>query len=483
MVKQLLLTAAIAASTVLGMSAKTTVLFEGPADIADDPYKSWYPGIEIPKASIIAAGEGAVLSFDVTFSGEGYSYKLSSEWTSKVVPSFADIEGYSEEWSTVYSTEPTISFTFTKEDIEFLATTGDSNLHISGAGNEGNMIVSNVTLTTPDGQEATTLDITSQFGGGGWQSSFDAATMTITYEGAWAGCGQWFGNDPGTDWSEWDQLVIEIEPVDFMTQIVVQYAPGEDADNETKQLSNGTAAIDLNADKKDNVFQYYLQSSEVGEIVLKKVYLAKKSEAGDDNKGEVVYLFNTDFEDGETNGFFSWNVPVEVNNGVLEITNDSEKNSWEAQFAFDFAEPLTPGTEYTLKMKAKGSVATSANVDAAFQFPDGDAGYPVCGSFGQINLTTEWKEISLTTTCEVKENWKATRLIFSLGKYVGTISIDEISLSYPKSGAVSTIEVDNSDAPVEFYNLQGVKVNIDNAANGIYIRRQGSEVKKVLIRK
>lgn len=47
------------------------------------------------------------------------------------------------------------------------------------------------------------------------------------------------------------------------------------------------------------------------------------------------------------------------------------------------------------------------------------------------------------------------------------------------SGIESAI-VDNSDAPVEYYNLQGVRVN--NPANGVYIRRQGSDVSKVLVK-
>lgn len=37
-------------------------------------------------------------------------------------------------------------------------------------------------------------------------------------------------------------------------------------------------------------------------------------------------------------------------------------------------------------------------------------------------------------------------------------------------------------AEVEYYNLQGVRVNPDNLTTGIYIRRQGKEVKKILVK-
>ncbi len=45
---------------------------------------------------------------------------------------------------------------------------------------------------------------------------------------------------------------------------------------------------------------------------------------------------------------------------------------------------------------------------------------------------------------------------------------------------VTDIISDNADAPVEYYNLQGVKVA--NPENGIFIRVQGKDVKKVVIK-
>lgn len=45
---------------------------------------------------------------------------------------------------------------------------------------------------------------------------------------------------------------------------------------------------------------------------------------------------------------------------------------------------------------------------------------------------------------------------------------------------VEDVTVDNNDAPVEYYNLNGVRVS--EPSNGIYIRRQGNEVTKVIIK-
>lgn len=50
------------------------------------------------------------------------------------------------------------------------------------------------------------------------------------------------------------------------------------------------------------------------------------------------------------------------------------------------------------------------------------------------------------------------------------------------SGQVSVSTIETEKAPVEWYNLQGVRVNGDRLTPGIYIRRQGKAVKKVLVR-
>lgn len=48
------------------------------------------------------------------------------------------------------------------------------------------------------------------------------------------------------------------------------------------------------------------------------------------------------------------------------------------------------------------------------------------------------------------------------------------------SSAIDAVEAAEADAPAEFYNLQGVRVTAP--ANGIFIRRQGTKVEKVVIR-
>ena len=137
-----------------------------------------------------------------------------------------------------------------------------------------------------------------------------------------------------------------------------------------------------------------------------------------------VFVVEDDFS---TNNMIGWgnNSTREVNNGVMEITNPSQVNPWEAQAGYDFSESLLEGTTYFLKMNIKGSV--EGNIGAAFQRPTDYAGR---GDFPSIAITTDWKEIKVSTSCTGDG---ATRFLFNLGQYAGTIYIDDLSLYWEKS--------------------------------------------------
>ena len=50
------------------------------------------------------------------------------------------------------------------------------------------------------------------------------------------------------------------------------------------------------------------------------------------------------------------------------------------------------------------------------------------------------------------------------------------------NAGVAEIVIDDENAPVEFYNLNGVRVNRDNLVPGLYIRRQGAKASKIIVR-
>ena len=59
-----------------------------------------------------------------------------------------------------------------------------------------------------------------------------------------------------------------------------------------------------------------------------------------------------------------------------------------------------------------------------------------------------------------------------------TIQLIDMALFAPT--AIENVTVDfDENAPVEYFNLQGVRV--ENPANGLYIQRQGNKVAKVIL--
>lgn len=138
-----------------------------------------------------------------------------------------------------------------------------------------------------------------------------------------------------------------------------------------------------------------------------------------------VYVKEDDFSSG--NAMMGWgnNSTREVVDGVHVMTNPSATNSWSAQAGYDFSPELEEGKMYFITMKIKGSVEGS--ISAGFQKPDGYAGR---GDFPPIPITTEWKEVTVSTVCTGDAT---TRFLFSYGAYVGTIYIDDFALYWQKS--------------------------------------------------
>lgn len=132
------------------------------------------------------------------------------------------------------------------------------------------------------------------------------------------------------------------------------------------------------------------------------------------------------FDDGQNLGGWGMNNAPKIVNGVCEVGNNAAKeNPWNAQVCYEPGFAFENGTTYHLKMKIKGSVA--GEFGAGFQNPDG---YKGCGDFPTINVTTDWKEVDVTTTCNGDN---AKRLLLNIGKYAGTLYIDDFEVYYTKS--------------------------------------------------
>lgn len=132
------------------------------------------------------------------------------------------------------------------------------------------------------------------------------------------------------------------------------------------------------------------------------------------------------FDDGQNLGGWGMDNAPKIVNGVCEVGNNAAKeNPWNAQVNYEPGFAFENGTTYHLKMKIKGSVA--GEFGAGFQNPEG---YQGCGDFPTINVTTDWKEVDVTTKCNGDN---ALRLLLNIGKYAGTLYIDDFEVYYTKS--------------------------------------------------
>lgn len=104
--------------------------------------------------------------------------------------------------------------------------------------------------------------------------------------------------------------------------------------------------------------------------------------------------------------------------------------------------------------------------------------------------TDEWQAISVKLGDLKKaygfnfdgKNFKGNFMVLLNGATAGqNICLDAVYFITPGAGqnAIENVNIDNTNAPVEYFNLQGVRVA--NPENGVFVRRQGTEVSKVVL--
>lgn len=151
---------------------------------------------------------------------------------------------------------------------------------------------------------------------------------------------------------------------------------------------------------------------------------------------------------------------------------------------------------------------TSFRANAAYMltFLEVDGGYNIATSTGKfLGAKDGFKTFDTTADSEANRVWTveiaadgfATITNVATGKIVyqdpkygsfGVYTAEEAADTYllptlyklASGSSIAAVEAEDADAPVEFYNLQGVRVA--NPENGLFIRRQGSKVEKIVIR-
>lgn len=161
-----------------------------------------------------------------------------------------------------------------------------------------------------------------------------------------------------------------------------------------------------------------------------------------------------------------------------------------ASFTYD-----TPGSDGCAQLKMVGS-----NLDTSETWPyllNTDGSYAVCAIYplsddGEITYiyspyiadTDYYSWVYPTTLSDGRTQLEGAICITgwtdpNYANYSNWYYLQFDFVAPSETSALENIAVD-ADAPVEYFNLQGVRV--ENPSNGLFIRRQGSAVSKVIIK-
>lgn len=225
-----------------------------------------------------------------------------------------------------------------------------------------------------------------------------------------------------------------------------------------------TYTLPYTSDFEGNGFIMMQSGDFVGTINVKSIEVFHREEA---TTRYNIDLATVDYTaDGATaaggwgNGFES-----KIANGACEISHGATTNPWDAQVNFENVYPK--GATIKLSMEVKGSEAGS--IAAGLQNPNG---YKGCGEFPEIKLTTDYQKIEVSTMCSGEG---AKRLLLSLGKYAGTVSIKNLkieaegvkqeSLTIPSSSFATYA----ASYPVNYakLGLKAYAVKLNNAKDGV----------------
>lgn len=202
----------------------------------------------------------------------------------------------------------------------------------------------------------------------------------------------------------------------------------------------------------------------VGTINVKSIEVVHSEKA---TTRYALNLANVDYTTADATPAGGWGNGFEskIEGGACVISHGETANPWEAQVNFENVFPK--GATIKLSMEVKGSEVGS--IGAGLQNPNG---YKGCGDFPEINLTTDYQKVEVSTMCSGEG---AKRLLLNLGKYAGTVSIKNLkieaegvkqeSLTIPSSSFATYA----ASYPVDYaeLGLEAYAVKLNNAKDGV----------------
>lgn len=300
--------------------------------------------------------------------------------------------------------------------------------------------------------QASALDLTLEDLGSGWgDTTYDAATHTITYVGDWTGKGWWLGD---VDYSAYTHFVMEIEPATIQAQANIEYVNSSDSSSSGLcELGATEITTKLNDDFKSNVKQIYVQCGSLTDaptIVIKSAKLVDNSGKAPDLvlwEGEQIIdwwenaltIETAKFENLEAGDALAFTYTLTGDGGSIKIQ----------ELVADWSQTILPSFEACEGYQAEwGTVYLSES--GVFTLPMDAADVELVKNPSNHKLMLCGDGV-IATKAEIVKNFSGVQSIVS----------------------------DTESAPV-YYNLQGVQVT--TPSHGIYVVKRGNKVTKEIIR-
>lgn len=203
------------------------------------------------------------------------------------------------------------------------------------------------------------------------------------------------------------------------------------------------------------------------------------------NGGAMVMVGEEYYGDGDTR--------PEDDNMFLRLFTDTD-NSWTANRVSQVVTGLTSGTSYTLTFALMGKWP-ELEVDGWQNDPtwgvsvsevdtDGASKGREIGNWAFTDVPLYWETKTYTFTATSDKVY--LEFVMDYQNYdnykhsQGSMGIDCVDLYDPNgTSGVAELEVADTEASAEYFNLQGVRV-AEPVAGGLYIRRQGTKAAKVV---
>ncbi len=286
------------------------------------------------------------------------------------------------------------------------------------------------------------LDNLSMWGAG----TYDGATKTITFGEEWGAAALWIGD---ADYSKFTEMVVNYEKSDNSVSLSVAYAEsaGVEASLAISEPGSDQVVCKLDPAGSAHIASFSISGASGSKLVLVSAYFQNDDDVSD--KDYVLWSGDKAID--------YWENGVQVPVSDLQYAAPKEGDRLSVSY-----------TTTTGGGMGVGMLGKDWNVVKLPSFVELGGGLVESGSLSAVLGADDVAALTSDNN----------QCLFITGEGV---NVTKVEILRSGTTGIEGISTDNgADCPVEYYNLQGVKVNTPSA--GIYICRKGSDIKKVIIR-